>query len=139
MPSSKTQSVSDKRAKFRTDILFVCVALVMAALMAQASRSSSKLPPSKISTKTPGLSPGTTAWISQEKTPLRAQPGLNLPVTRTMKKWEEVTWLDSLENWDQIRVNDGSKGWVQSKYVQFSWPDPSPPPINKPTLMGRVQ
>ena len=78
--------------------------------------------------ETPGLRPATTAWISQSGTPLYPEPGLNLPVARKLTQWEEVSWLQERETWDQIRLGDGTVGWVQVKFVQFV----KPADLNKP-------
>lgn len=72
--------------------------------------------------ETPTLRPSTTGWVSQKDTPLYGEKGLNQPVLRNLNQWEEVSWLQEQEQWDQVRLGDGSQGWVQSKFLQFAKP-----------------
>jgi hypothetical protein len=71
---------------------------------------------------TPTLVPSTKGYISEKDTPVYDEPGLNRPVLRKLSQWEEVFWLQEVEKWDQLRLADGSQGWVQSKFVQFARP-----------------
>lgn len=61
------------------------------------------------------------AW-TVEDTPLRPEPGLNVEPLRQLGRWEEVAHLQEHEQWDEIRLADGSQGWVQSKSLTFTKP-----------------
>lgn len=68
------------------------------------------------------------AWTVEE-TPLRSEPGLNLPPVRQLHPWEEVAHLQEHEQWDEIRTADGTQGWVQSKSLTFT----KPANLNRPS------
>lgn len=63
-----------------------------------------------------------TVWVVQEGTSLYQQPGLNMPVVKKLAQWEELDWLQEQENWDHVRLANGSEGWIQSKFLTFTRP-----------------
>lgn len=72
--------------------------------------------------ETPDLRQARSAWVSQQETPIYGEPGLNNPVLKKLNRWEEVFHLEQQDNWDKVRMADGSLGWVQSKFLQFVKP-----------------
>ncbi|MFN8606790.1 MAG: hypothetical protein U0931_04620 [Vulcanimicrobiota bacterium] len=72
--------------------------------------------------ETPDLRQARSAWVSEKETAIYPEPGLNQPVLKKLNRWEEVFHLEQQENWDKVRLADGSMGWVQSKYLQFVKP-----------------
>lgn len=63
-----------------------------------------------------------TAWVVAADTPLYAQPGLNMSVLGKLSQWQELDWLREQENWDHVRLGDGSEGWLPSKFLTFTRP-----------------
>lgn len=78
--------------------------------------------------ETPTVRPAQYAWVSEQDTPFFKERGLNQEPVRKLPRWEEVAHLQESEGWDQVRLADGTIGWVQGKYVQFV----KPADLNKP-------
>ncbi|MCF8109866.1 MAG: TIGR04211 family SH3 domain-containing protein [Desulfobacteraceae bacterium] len=54
---------------------------------------------------------------------LRAGPGLDYRVNRMLKSGQQLEVLDTEERWTQVRLPDGTIGWVFSKFISDQKPD----------------
>lgn len=63
-----------------------------------------------------------TAWIQEKDSPLRTEPDLKQEGFKKLGQWEEVFHIHEQEGWDQIRLADGTEGWVQNRSLTFTRP-----------------
>ncbi|MBS3732484.1 MAG: TIGR04211 family SH3 domain-containing protein [Desulfobacterales bacterium] len=54
---------------------------------------------------------------------LRSGPGQDYRIKKMLKSGQELEVLDTEEKWSNVRVPDGTTGWVFSKYVSPQKPD----------------
>lgn len=54
---------------------------------------------------------------------LRAGPGLDYRVNRMLKSGQQLEVIDTEERWNQVRLPDGTTGWVFSKFISEQKPD----------------
>ena len=64
-------------------------------------------------------SPPKVAWVREKGAPGRPQPGLDVTPTRNLVAGEEVSWIREDNQWDLIRVSDGTELWVQNKEISL--------------------
>lgn len=61
-------------------------------------------------------------WTAKADTDFYKEPALNQPVARKLPQWEEMAWIQEQDVWDQVRLQDGTEGWIQSRYLTFTRP-----------------
>ena len=79
-----------------------------------------------------------SAWVTTDDTILRSGPAKTFAKVTTLKKGTKVTSLTSGDNWNYVKLSNGTYGYINKnflskKYVAPSAPDPSPAPTFAPT------
>jgi hypothetical protein len=72
--------------------------------------------------ETPLVKRNTTVWAAVPETPIYPEPGLNNKILSKLPQWEELSWLQTIDGWDQVRLSDGSTGWVPLGKLAFAKP-----------------
>jgi uncharacterized protein YgiM (DUF1202 family) len=78
-------------------------------------------PPAPVPSVAPVILPAkTTVYVTASSVNVRRDPSMAGEVLKQAKKNEPLTLLSSSEDWSNVRLPDGTTGWVASRFISQS-------------------